>query len=71
LLLYVPVAVNASGKPAATDGIAGVTAIEVSVGVEFELPLLHPASSPANIKATHKGRVFMVGAPRNNLDLFH
>src|ERR1019366_3787328 len=57
LLLYVPRAVNARGRPAATDAVAGETVIEERVG---PLPLLHPASAPAII-TTMVNRSFFMG----------
>ena len=60
LLLYVPVAVNCCCWPAATEGVAGVTAIEMRLGAAGdELPLLHPTSSPANTTTRHNRRFFM------------
>ena len=56
LLLYVPRAVNARGRPAATDAVAGETVIEERVG---PLPLLHPASNPAIITPMVNGSFFM------------
>jgi hypothetical protein len=63
LLLYVARAVNAWGRPAATVAVAGVTAIDLRVG----LPLLHPASSPAITTTTDNRRFFMGETPRSNL----
>jgi hypothetical protein len=57
LLLYVPRAVNARGRPAATDAVTGETVIEERVG---PLPLLHPASAPAII-TTMVNRSFFMG----------
>jgi hypothetical protein len=68
LLLYVPVALNCLDWPAVTDAVAGVTAIEARVGVEF--PLLHPASSPANTITTHNKSFFMGETPLSNLRFF-
>jgi hypothetical protein len=70
--LYVPVAVNCCRVPTGIVGVAGVTAMEVSVtggGVELPpLPLLHPANSPAETSASTNRALLMGETPQNTFD---